>query len=299
MSVTHEAVMVAEVMQHLALRPGHTAMDGTAGHAGHSFEMATRIAPGGRLIAFDWDEAMLSVARTKLSQAREVQIDLVNADFREAPAWLDEWQARPNGMLLDLGLNLAQIEDASRGITFREEGPLDMRMDRSSGETAAALLNRLSPSEIERILWEFGDERWAKRIAETVVAHRKEKPLRTTTDLVDCVLAAVPSGARDKHLHPATRTFQAVRIAVNHELDDLQETIEALADRLAEQGTLVILSYHSGEDRAAKNAFRSLSGRGFQEITRRPETPSDEEVRRNPRSRSAKLRALKRSASVH
>ena len=176
-----------------------------------------------------------------------------------------------------------------------KEGPLDMRMDRTTGESAASALNRMTPAQIERILSEFGDERWARAIAKKVVAKRSEAPLKTTSDLVECVLAAIPAGARDKRIHPATRTFQALRIYVNRELDDLEGAISAIAGALAAGGSLVVLSYHSGEDRAVKNAFRSLAGDDqFLEIYRKPVLPSEAEVRQNVRSRSAKMRVLRR-----
>jgi 16S rRNA (cytosine1402-N4)-methyltransferase len=203
---------------------------------------------------------------------------------------------KADGILMDLGLNSAQIADPSRGIAFREDGPLDMRMDRSAGEPASALLNRLSPDEIETILWNFGDERWARAIAKAIVARRKQAPLRTTADLVDVINAAVPAGARDKRIHPATRTFQAVRIAVNRELEDLDEAVTDAAMCLAPGGTLAVLSYHSGEDRQVKHAFRALAGEEFEEVLRKPQEPTTEEVLRNPRSRSAKLRLLRRSS---
>jgi 16S rRNA (cytosine1402-N4)-methyltransferase len=169
-----------------------------------------------------------------------------------------------------------------------------MRMDRSKGEPASALLNRLSPREIEDILFELGDERWAKAIAKKIVERRRENPLRTTTDLVEAVLAAVPAGARDKRIHPATRTFQAVRIAVNRELEGLDEALRDAAERLAPGGTLAVLSYHSGEDRIVKNTFRDLAGEDFEDVYRKPRQPGAEEIARNPRSRSAKLRAIRR-----
>ena len=168
-------------------------------------------------------------------------------------------------------------------------------MDRSRGEPASALLNRLGPSEIERILFEYGDERWAKMIAKRIVERRKENPLKTTTDLVDAVLAAIPPAARDKRIHAATRTFQAVRIAVNGELDGLEEGVEDAARSLAVGGTLAILSYHSGEDRIVKNVFRELSASDeFEDVIRKPLQARPDEIARNSRSRSAKLRAIRR-----
>jgi 16S rRNA (cytosine1402-N4)-methyltransferase len=292
--------MLVEVLSVLPLRPGATVVDGTLGLAGHAREMATRIAPGGWLIGLDWDEDMLKEAQLRLRDITDVETTFVKADYRQLPDILEREAALRNraaladAILLDLGLNQAQIDDAERGISFRQQGPLDMRMDRSRGETAAGLLNRLSPAEIERILRDYGDERWAKRIAQVIVDRRKDNPLRTTQDLVDCVLAAIPPAMREKRIHPATRTFQALRIAVNHELDDLQDTIEVIAHKLAKEGVLCVLSYHSGEDRAVKRALRTLSGAEFAEVYKKPLSPSAEEIARNPKSRSAKLRAVRR-----
>ena len=169
-----------------------------------------------------------------------------------------------------------------------------MRMDRMKGEPASAVLNRMSPQAIEEMLRDLGDERWARAIAKRIVDIRKTKPLRTTGDLAECVLAAIPKGAQDKRIHPATRTFQAVRIYVNGELEGLEEALENAAHCLAPGGTLAVLSYHSGEDRAVKHAFRALADQGFLELYRKPIQPTESEVRSNPRSRSAKLRAITR-----
>jgi 16S rRNA (cytosine1402-N4)-methyltransferase len=201
---------------------------------------------------------------------------------------------RADGILLDLGLNSAQIDDPERGIAFKFEGMLDMRMDKSSGEPAASLLNRMSLDQLERVLWENGDERWARAIARKIVERRKVAPLKTTQDLVDCVLAAIPVKARDKRIHPATRTFMAIRLEVSGELEGLKEAIEEIANCLADGGVLVVLSYHSGEDRAVKQAMRELRSGGYEEMFRKPAVPTQEEISRNPRSRSAKLRAVRR-----
>lgn len=293
----HDPVMLREVLEVLNLQPGGTVVDGTLGLAGHSLEMLKKVAPGGMLVGLDWDESMLAAARARLDEDRDengTRIELVHSDYREMPEAMERLDLKADGILLDLGLNSAQIEDPTRGIAFKTEGPLDMRMDRSAGEPASALLNRLAPAEIEKILWNYGDERWAKAIAKHIVERRRTAPLRTTTDLVDAVLAAVPAGARDKRIHPATRTFQAVRIAVNRELEGLEDAIQGAAECLAPGGVLAVLSYHSGEDRAAKTVFRDLAAEGWEEIFRKPALPTAEEVARNPRSRSAKLRAIRR-----
>ncbi len=291
----HRPVMLREVLSELDLKPGDVVAEGTLGLGGHSEMLAKSVSPGGTLVGVDWDRTMLETARARLQQMSGVRLILEHADFRNLPGLLARLGLIPNGILLDLGLNSAQIEDPERGISFLAEGPLDMRMDRTRGEPASALLNRLSPQEIERILWDLGDERWAKAIARKIVEIRKSKPLKTTTDLVEAVNAAVPVGARDKRIHPATRTFQAVRIAVNGELDSLSEALGGLAEALAPGGTMVVLSYHSGEDRIVKNEFRRLEQNGFAQLARKPRLPSAEEIAGNPRARSAKLRSLRRA----
>ncbi len=291
----HDSVMMSEVLEALDLKPGQTAVDGTLGLAGHGREMAKGVAPGGRFIGFDWDEAMLEYAREKFSEMEGISIEFHRGDYREIPSAMRRLGWKADGVLLDLGLNSVQLTDASRGISFQKVGPLDMRMDRSKGEPASAMLNRLSPQAIENLIFEFGDERWARAIAKAIVERRKEEPLRTTLDLVNAVFAAVPAKARDPRIHAATRTFQAVRIAVNRELEDLDEAISEIAQTMSVGGKLVVLSYHSGEDRHAKQAFRGLSETGdFREVDKKPRTPSEEEIRRNPRSRSAKMRTLVR-----
>ncbi|CAN5573211.1 16S rRNA (cytosine(1402)-N(4))-methyltransferase RsmH [soil metagenome] len=292
----HDPVMAEEVLKDLALQPGETVVDGTLGLAGHALRMAQAVRPGGTLLAFDWDAAMLAEARERLAGIEGVEVQLFHSDFRA----LAEMEIEADGVLLDLGLNSAQLDDPTRGISFKNEAaPLDLRMDRSSGEPAAALLNRWSLDQITDVLHIHGDERWARAIARKILERRRENPLRTVGDLVECVLAAIPAGARDKRLHPATRTFQAIRIAVTGELDDLEETLVAIARKLAAGGRMVVLSYHSGEDRATKRAFRRLADDGFENRHPKPLTPSDDEVRRNPRARSAKMRTLARPHDSH
>lgn len=291
-SFPHEPVMVQEILKALALKPGDCVVDGTLGLGGHSLHFIDAIRPGGTLVGLDWDESMLAIARERIGSPKDVTVHFIHSDFREMTAALQEYSVKPNGILLDLGLNSAQIEDSSRGITFRQNGPLDMRMDRSRGEPAAALLNRLSPQAIEDGLLEFGDERWARAIAKKIVERRRENPLRTTDDLVECVLAAIPTKARDKRIHPATRTFQAVRIMTNYELDGLASALEDAANSLQPGGCLAVLSYHSGEDRIVKNVFAKLADEGFEISGKKPLVPTEAEIRRNSRSRSAKLRSI-------
>ena len=216
--------MLKEVLEFLAIRPGARVIDATVGHGGHAEKMLEAAGENGELIAFDWDWEMLRTAENNLEKTSGTKT-FVNADYRTLPEWMGA--NRPDGadaILLDFGVNLQHFEDPSRGFSFASEAPLDMRMDRSTKETAAAWLNRASEGEIARVLREFGGERWAGPIARQIVKQRKESQLKTTADLVSAVMRAIPAQKRDKRIHPATRTFQAVRIAVNNELEDLQET---------------------------------------------------------------------------
>ena len=290
----HDPVMIEEILGALPLKPGSTVVDGTLGLAGHSLRFIDKIRPGGTLVGFDWDENMLAEATRRIGEQGDVVVHLVHKDFREIGVVMDGLGLKADGILLDLGLNSAQVDDPGRGFSFQTPGPLDMRMDRSKGEPAAALLNRLSIHQIADLLKDLGDERWAVAIARIIIEKRKEKPLKTTQDLVDCVLAAIPPGARDKRIHPATRTFQAIRIAVNQELEGLEEAIRDAAETLTVDGVLAVLSYHSGEDRIVKHTMRDLAEGDYDELSRKPLVATQEETLRNPRSRSAKLRALKR-----
>lgn len=301
--MNHTPVMLDEIVALLAPQPGEVFVDGTLGLAGHAVVLAAALAPGGLLLGLDWDTAMLDVARERLAQVDGVTIATHHGDYRALPEALtaaatDVGRAPlADGILLDLGLNSAQIDDPTRGISFMAEGPLDMRMDRTSGEPASAWLNRAGEDEIEKVLRVYGDERWSRQIARVIVDRRKVNPLSTTADLVNLVEAAVPMAKRDRRLNPATRTFQAVRIWVNRELEDLESAIEGAAMALAPGGRLAVLAYHSGEDRAVKTVFRRLGQSGeFREVYRRPEVPTEAEIVRNPRSRSARLRALVRLA---
>jgi 16S rRNA (cytosine1402-N4)-methyltransferase len=290
--------MAAEIMAALPLRPGAVVLDGTVGLGGHAVQMAQRIAPGGKMIVIDRDALMLARAEERLAQeAPDVDLAVCRGSFFD---WPDENPDEAlDAVLLDLGLNNAQIEDPERGFSFAGDGPLDMRMDKSQGEPASAFLNRASQHKIETVLREYGDERFARSISRRIVERRKDQPLKTTADLVECVMKAIPPAKRDKRIHPATRTFQAIRIQVNDEIDLLEETIRSFAERLKAGGAMAVLSYHSGEDRAAKRAFRALSKEGgYQEEFKKPQVPSEEEVKQNPKSRSAKLRVLNREEAV-
>lgn len=297
----HVPVMLEEVLAALPLRPGAVAVDGTLGLAGHATSIAQRLLPDGLLVGLDWDAAMLKQAEQRLGAIAGLRQALFHADFRDLPGRLEEacrshgLEPKADAVLLDLGLNNAQIEDPDRGISFMRNGPLDMRMDRSRGEPASALLNRIGQDELSKSLMELGGERWAKRIALAVVERRRTHPLRTTQDLVECVEQAIPPSRRDRRLHHATRTFQAVRLLVNHELEGLEDAVESAAQCLRPGGVMVVLSYHSGEDRAVKTVFHALAKtEEFLEPHRKPLVPSDPEKLINPKSRSAKLRTLRR-----
>lgn len=290
----HIPVMASEIMADLPLRPGATIVDGTLGLGGHAQMFIEAIRPGGTLVGMEWDETMLDLARKRLGSPEGVRLVLIHDDFRNMAAALERLEVRADGILLDLGLNSAQVDDPERGFSFKTDAQLDMRMDRPSREPAAALLNRMTVAQIEAMLQDNADERWARKIAQAIVERRRSKPLRTTGDLVDCVMAAIPPKFREDRIHPATRTFQAVRIMVNRELEGLEQALIDAALCLASGGVLSILSYHSKEDRIAKTVFKELSKDGFEELHRKPLVPSQAEIDANPRSRSAKLRSLRR-----
>ncbi|MCE9559616.1 MAG: 16S rRNA (cytosine(1402)-N(4))-methyltransferase RsmH [Armatimonadetes bacterium] len=294
--LSHVPVMLVESMEALNLRPGSSLVDGTLGLAGHARAFCQEIAPDGKFIGIDWDEAMLAEAKLRMAEVQGVDCHFFHADYRDIARCVVEVMGKVgvDAIFLDLGLNNAQIADPKRGISFVGEGPLDMRMDRSRGETASQGLNRWTEREIERILTVFGDENWAKKIAQVVVETRKESPLKTTQDLVDCVMRAIPPSKREKRIHPATRTFQAVRIAINGELDELGRALGDAARCLKVGGVMVVLSYHSGEDRAAKVCFKELEDEGFKSLYKKPLVPTAAEISKNNKSRSAKLRAIKR-----
>jgi 16S rRNA (cytosine1402-N4)-methyltransferase len=304
--------MLAECLEGLDLAPGRRVVDATLGGAGHSLPIARRIAPGGVLVSLDQDPDALAEAARVFAEADIAGADvrLRRANFAEIADALDaEKIDRIDGALFDLGVSSHQLDTAGRGFAFRYNGPLDMRMDPTVGESAADLLNRLPEAQIARILFEYGEERRSRQIAAEIVRRRREKPLRTTEDLVDAVRGAMPMRTRPGEIHPATRTFQGVRIAVNRELEVLETALRATAARLAPGGRLAVMSYHSLEDRIVKNVFAELSGKRVESdlpppvappepilslVTRKPVTAGDAEVRENPRARSAKLRVAER-----
>jgi len=288
-AIGHEPVLLEEALELLALKPGGFYVDGTVGLGGHAAEILRRIPPGGRLLGVDRDPEALVGAQERLAPFGE-RVRLVHADYRELPALLGV--EAPAGILLDLGVSSLQLESPERGFSFRAEGPLDMRMDRSHGPTAAEAVNRLPEAELADLIYRYGEERASRRIARALVQARRRARFRTTTELASVVRRS--AGRSRRGLDPATRTFQALRIHVNCELEGLGASLGALARRLASRGRLVVIAFHSLEDREVKETFRTLGREGFRVVTRKPVRPGPAEVSRNPRARSARLRALER-----
>ena len=281
-------------MELLAVRPGGLYVDGTLGLGGHAAEILRRSAPEGRVIGFDRDQEALGHAREALASFAP-RVRFVHGDFREVPKTLGAERAA--GILLDLGVSSLQLDRAERGFSFRQDGPLDMRMDQSAGPTAADLVNRMPEDELANLIYRLGEERASRAIARAIVAARQRRHFETTGELAEVVRRAA-GRSRRAGLDPATCTFQALRIAVNGELDDLAPALEAIAKCLAPGGRLVVIAFHSLEDRPVKQTFRSLAAReGFGLLTKKPVRPSEAETRDNPRARSARLRALLREAA--
>lgn len=307
----HKPVMVREVLEYLNPPVGGVVVDATVGAGGHARALAERIGREGLLIALDRDAQMLALAQQNLADIA-CMAHYLHADYRSLPEVLYELQIDAvDAILVDMGVCSAQLDDPERGLAFRYDAPLDMRLDREQPTTAYHLLQRVRLPELVRILREYGGEQWAKPIARAIIRRRDQGRMNTTGDLAAAVLEAIPKKFQEKRIHPATRTFQAIRIAVNRELDDLQPAFEAMAGCLRVGGVICVLAYHSLEDRAVKHAFRNLSQRAREPVgvgapakpadrpileilTPKPLEPSEAEVQDNPRARSAKLRAARR-----
>jgi 16S rRNA (cytosine1402-N4)-methyltransferase len=285
--------MVEEVMTFLRCEPGGTYVDATLGGGGHASEILKRTAPDGTVIGVEWDEDALSEARKVLEPFGDrVKIFRENfihlSDFTEAES--------ADGILLDLGLSSIQVEKEERGFSFKGEGPLDMRMDQRINQTATDLVNHLSSEDLAFTLSHYGEEKWAKRIARAIVRERERDPIRTTQALRKIIHRGIPRRFHSRRIDPATRTFQALRIRVNDELENLKKILGTGWKILKRRGRICVISFHSLEDRMVKETFRTLEKEGEMRIlTKKPVTPSDEEQRRNPRSRSAKLRCAERT----
>ncbi len=287
--MAHIPVLLAECMELLAVKRGGLYVDGTLGLGGHAAEVLLRSEPDGRLLGVDRDGETLARAEAALAGFGS-RVRFAQADFREVPALLAG--DRPDGILLDLGVSSLQLDTAERGFSFQADGPLDMRMDRSRGETAAEVVNRAREADLADLIYKFGEERASRRIARAITRARERAPIRTTCELAEIVRRAAPRSRRPG-LHPATRTFQAIRIHVNRELDGLSP-----AACLAPGGRLVVIAFHSLEDREVKHTFRGLASRGYRLLTKKPLRPGEEETRVNPRARSARLRGIAREEAL-
>ena len=292
----HVPVLLQEAIHFLNVRRGGTYIDATLGLGGHSDEIARRLGRQGRLIGFDKDPMALGQARKRLEVlAAELgsevpQITLIHGSYAELGQRIK--RASVDGLLADLGISSMQLSDAARGFSFQAEGPLDMRMDPRSEPTADQVVNHLDERSLADVIYEFGEERRSRRIARAIV---RARPIRSTAHLAQVVAAALPA-MKHQRIHPATTTFQAIRIFVNRELEDLKELLEAAPQVLLPSvGRVVIISFHSLEDRMVKEATREGAKNGlYRLLTKKPVTPSEEEVDRNPRARSAKLRAAEK-----
>jgi 16S rRNA (cytosine1402-N4)-methyltransferase len=292
----HVPVMRAEVVAALAPARGGTFVDGTVGLGGHASALLEAGATS--VVGIDRDAEALAVARERLAPWG-VRVTLVHADYRQLPAVLDErGLGRVDGVLVDLGVSSLQLEGEGRGFSFQRDEPLDMRMDRSAGPTAADLVAALSERDLADVIFQLGEERYSRRIARAVVDARRHGPVATTGQLAAIVRRAVPYRGYSP-IHPATRTFQALRIRVNGELDGLDRFIEDACRRLAPGGRLAVIAFHSLEDRVVKHTLRRLAADeslALRLLTKKPQSPGDAEVEANPRARSAHLRAAERVA---
>jgi 16S rRNA (cytosine1402-N4)-methyltransferase len=288
----HVPVLLKEAIDFLAVRRGGTYIDATVGLGGHSYEIAKRLGAPGHLIGLDKDPAALKMAREGLTQGEDgPTITLLHRSFAEIakgqrPATID-------GILADIGVSSLQLADATRGFSFQADGPLDMRMDPHSERSAEQVVNHLDERQLADVIYEFGEERRSRRIARAIC---RSRPIRSTAHLADVISAAArPMNSEQRRIHPATRTFQALRIFVNRELDDLKALLEAAPRILKPGGRVVVISFHSLEDRIVKDAFREGAQAGFFSLlTKKPVTATEEESDRNPRARSAKLRAAEK-----
>jgi 16S rRNA (cytosine1402-N4)-methyltransferase len=287
----HVSVLPADVLDTLNPQAGQAMVDATLGAGGHARLIAERLGPAGRLIGLDRDESMLRLARRRL-EGLACPVTFVQANFDRLEEALDSQQlAVVDGVLADLGICSDQLDQAERGFSFQQPGPLDMRMDPSEDEPASALLKRLNERDLADIFYHYGEERFSRRIARKIVEVRKREPLETTEQLAELVRRCVPR-SKGQVIDPATRVFQALRIAVNDELGSLERLLAAMPKRLKPGGRAVLISFHSLEDRLVKRAFQNREV--WQVLTKKPVQAGEEEVRQNPRARSAKLRAAVR-----
>ncbi len=289
-SSIHIPVLVDEVVHWLAPAPGQTIVDGTLGGGGHARVLAERIGSAGRLIALDRDPDVIARAEHELAG---MPIHPLQANFCDMPEVLGGLGLKSvDAVLLDVGISSDQIADDERGFSFNSDGPLDLRMNPQEGEPAWRLLQRLSSPHLADLIYEVGEERHSRRIARAIVESRRQHPVRTASQLANLVRRCVPAGNR-RGFDPATRTFQALRIAVNHELKSLEIGLRRIPDCIVPNGRIAVISFHSLEDRRVKTAFRD--DKRYEVLTKKPIRPSEDEISRNPRSRSARLRVARRT----
>ena len=292
----HDPVLLAEVLAHLNPRPGQVFVDCTLGRAGHSSAIAARLGESGLLIALDADPKNLGYAQIRLESA-PCNVRLFHANFAELEDVLAEARTPAvHGILADLGISTNQLFDPAYGLSFAQEMALDMRLDPRIGRTAADIVNATREDDLANLLFNLAQERYSRRIARKIAEARRQAPITTTERLADLVRSAIPSrGGAPEKIDPATRTFMALRMAVNDELGNLTQLLRRAPEHLHPGGRFGVISFHSTEDRLVKQAFRSLEQNGrFSAVTKKPLSPTDEETRRNPRARSAKLRVIER-----
>lgn len=290
----HIPVMIEEVLNYLCLKPGQIILDGTVGSGGHASKIIEKVKPNGLLIGIDKDLQILYIAKEYLSKISNTLCKFYHADYSDVDEVLRQAGVdKVHGVLLDLGASSLQFDWAERGFSFSKEGPLDMRMDRSRGVTVHDLIQRLSEKELEELLKKYGEERWSRRIARAILRAEKETGITSTRQLAAIIERIVPVGK--SKIHPATRTFQALRIAVNRELDSLGNFLDKIHHYMFAGARIVIISFHSLEDRIVKNKFVEKANQGiFKILTKKPISPGEAEIEKNIRSRSAKLRAAER-----
>lgn len=310
MEFVHQSVLLQEVLEQLAIQKDGIYVDGTVGGGGHAYEICKRLGDTGRLIGLDQDQDAILAAHKRL-QPYLGKVELIHSNYQELATHLREREiAKVNGILLDLGVSSYQLDAAERGFTYRQDAPLDMRMDQTKEKTAEEIVNHYEEGALYQVIRQYGEEPFAKQIARRIVLKRKEEPIKTTGQLVEIILSAIPMKARKKQGHPAKRTFQAIRIELNQELEVLQNSIVAMIDLLEENGRLCIITFHSLEDRIVKNLFREQENPCIcpskfpvcvcnrktkgKVITRKPILPKQEEIQQNKRAKSAKLRVFEK-----
>ena len=310
MEFKHQSVLLSECMESLNIRPDGIYVDGTLGGGGHSYEICRRLSDKGRLIGIDQDEAAIEAARARLGEFKD-KVTIIRSNYCNMKAELTKLHITAvDGILLDLGVSSYQLDNAERGFTYREDAPLDMRMDQRNALSAYEVVNDYSEENLSRILHEYGEERFARKIAHNICVSRQQAPIRTTGELIEIIKRSIPAKIRATGGHPAKRTFQAIRIEVNQELTVLSESLDGMIDLLNDGGRLCVITFHSLEDRIVKNIFRKnehpctcppefpvcVCGKKSKGtvVTRKPILPGEEEMETNPRSKSAKLRVFER-----